>query len=226
MPATTPIYGLPYQVGTDPPCFGPGTGCDNLESVWCDFVELVEAQLDENDLVMGRTSTSSPLAEIAISRGQGFDPLNPSEQGFGQDFPNGYIAFDQIIADTDNMVVQYETFPGETGSTILAISPRRDGIYQIDTSMRYFQGSTNEVGSLIVESGAQLGGSGTAVLIAFGSTRTEAFDYNDVRTSALFQFSGSTGPFPRTIRVRLAGLWTADTSVTGARLAVYWHSDL
>lgn len=226
MPATTPIYGLPYQVGTDPPCFGPGTGCDNLESVWCDFAALVEAQLDENDLVIGRTAVSSPLAEIAILRGQGFDPLDPSSQGPDGDFPNGYVPYDIIVADTDNIVVQYQTFPGDTGSTILALSPRRDGIYQVEASIRYFQGGTAEVPSLIIESGAQLGSTGNVDIIAFGSSRSAVGEFSDVRASAVYQFSSSTGPFPRSIRVNLAGTWTADTAVVSSRLAVYWHSDL
>lgn len=210
MPATTPIYGLPYQVGTDPPCFGPGTGCTNLESVWCDFAGLVETQLDQNDAIIGRTGTAIPMARVrmvaqAVPNG-GTTAMSEMEA-------RGYLPFDIVAFDTDSMA-----------SLPRGITPRRNGVYHIDTNM-VVNGDPVEIGfelefELVI--GSFSVSTGVATLAAIIPPGTS----NVYRASTLYSFS-STAPVPKTIFVAIKNTFpAAATELLSASLTVYWHSDL
>lgn len=201
MPATTPVYDLPYAVGTDPPCFGPGTGCDNLETLWCEFASLVEDQLDENDLIIGRTATAIPMARLFLR------PTTPDNLISPGLFDDGSLPFDTVIFDTDNM------------ATLPYITPQRNGIYRIDATMfvddpaesglntefQIFIGPNTDVGSM------------SAVVPASGQ--------DHYRASTLFSFS-DTSPVPRNIGVALQSSIAATAVLISASMTVYWHSDL
>ena len=202
MVAFTPAFDLPYAEGSDPPCFGPGTGCDNLESVWCDFAALVEDQLDAVDLVLGRTATAIPMAQISVTSETGIDPAA------------GAIPFDTVEFDTDNMT---RTILGQ-----LVIEPRRDGIYRIDTEIMC-GGSYGAVFSLM-DALIEIGGVSfldqpIALTITPGGA---AFG---IRASALWSFNPAT-PVPRALTVEANFTSPAGVVYTDARLSVHWHSDL
>lgn len=205
MVAFTPVYELPYQEGSDPPCFGPGTGCDNLESVWCDFTALVEAQLDENDLILGRTATSIPMARVK------FAPDTTAESPtLVEAFPAGYLAFDTVEFDTDNMA----TLP-------FGITPRRNGIYRIDATMTLLSTDSGNAATFAVTVGSEF------PLISLTQVVPPSgpyFQFLSLRGSTLFEFDGS-GPLPRTIQIEEWPLVTAESVLSGS-LTVYWHSDL
>lgn len=200
MPAVTPIYDLPYQIGSDPPCFGPGTGCDNLESIWCDFASLVEAQLDENDLIIGRTASAIPMARLT---------LRP-ELGHGlllEVFGDGQLAFDTVAFDTDNM------------AQLPSIVPQRNGIYRIDATM--FVNDPDEAGletefQILIDSDFD---------VATMSAIIPASGQNHFRGSTLYSFS-DTAPVPRNISVIEQGTYAITAELISASLTVYWHSDL
>lgn len=201
MPATTPIYDLPYQVGTDPPCFGPGTGCDNLETLWCDFAEIVEAQLDENDAIIGRTGTAIPMARITYTAQPG-EPNTIFPGLFDVQAP-----FDTVEFDTDNMV------------QLPNIVPRRNGVYRIDASM--FVQSTADIGfniefQIVV---------GTDFNVATLGAVVQGDNACRLRASTLYQFTDLT-PAPRIIRLELLSGIDPTATLANASLTVYWHSDL
>lgn len=203
MPASTPIYDLPYQVGTDPPCFGPGTGCDNLESIWCDFASLVEAQLDENDLIIGRTATAIPMARLSLR------PSGGDENDLSVLFAagGGNLPFDTVIFDTDNM------------AQLPYIVPQRNGIYRIDATM--FISDPDENG-LITQFGLFVGPDfDTGTMAAYTPTSGQ----NHFRASTLYSFS-DTSPVPRNIGVTTAGSFASTADLISASMTVYWHSDL
>lgn len=206
MPAVTPIYDLPYAVGTDPPCFGPGTGCDNLESIWCDFTSLVEAQLDENDLIIGRTATAIPMARLFVAPASGTQAIDDM-------LADGFLTFDTVIFDTDNMA----TLPR-------GITPQRNGIYHIDATM-LVNGDPTEIGAelefqLSIGTFALEPNVATLAAIIPGSTS------NIFRASTLYAFS-NTAPIPKTIFLSLnTSVPGAATALLSASMTVYWHSDL
>lgn len=204
MVAFTPIYDLPYQEGSDPPCFGPGAGCDNLESVWCDFAALVEAQLDENDLIIGRTSTSIPMARVRFLP----DTVNGPAPTVLEAFPAGFLAFDSVEFDTDNMA-----------SLPFGITPRRNGIYRIDATMAV--GNADEIGL----STAFATTVGSEPNIATLNQVVPSSGFLSLRASTLYEFSG-TGPLPRTIRITEWSSIASTATVFAGSLSVYWHSDL
>lgn len=207
MPASTPVYGLPYQTGSDPPCFGPGTGCDNLETLWCEFAEIVETQLDEIDAIAGRTAAAIPMTRVVFSPASGVALPTVIEA-----FPAGFLAFDTVEFDTDNMA----TLP-------FGITPRRNGIYRIDASLTVSNDS--EIG-LQNTFAAELGdGSLLASLAQVIPPSGNFFGTISLRGSTLYEFSG-TGPVPRVIQI---GEWSSVAStatVASGSLTVYWHSDL
>lgn len=207
MVAFTPIYELPYQEGSDPPCFGPGTGCDNLESVWCDFAALVEAQLDENDLIIGRTATAIPMARILRT--------TPQEIFFAGE----NILFDSVQFDTDNMT-QATTDSLSPDEIFLAIVPRRNGHYRV-VAAAVLQGQSASVrdnAGIDINVGAESFASvGAHETVSYGSFRVSA--------ETLYRFS-DTSPAPRFITVKFSGQSLAGLQVFNASLTVYWHSDL
>lgn len=202
MPASTPIYGLPYQVGSDPPCFGPGTGCDNLESVWCDFVDLVEAQLDENDAVVGRTATSIPMAGVSITFPAGqVDPHSLPPAG-------NIIPFDTVMFDTDNMVQQ--------DADGFFITPRRNGVYLVAVNI-FFR--------------APVGGATMLVMIddytvpmLSASSYTTTIAQNKMTGSQIISYTDSS-PLPRRIKVELLDGFDPTSELFQAKLCAYWTSD-
>jgi len=209
VPATTPIYGLPYQVGTDPPCFGPGTGCDNLESIWCDFASLVETQLDQNDAIVGRTGTAIPMARVRLI------PAPGSASDFFLLLSNGYLAFDTVVFDTDNMA----TLPQ-------GITPQRDGIYHIDASI-VVNGDPVEAG-FDLQFQIVIGVLGFEPDIATLSAVIPTSLSNVYRASTLYAFT-NTAPIPRTISIYFGSSQSfpsSNTELLNASLTVYWHSDL
>lgn len=209
MVATTPIYDLPYQEGSDPPCFGPGTGCDNLTSVWCDFVALVEAELDAFDDIVGRTATAIPMAKISV---EGTWTANVC----------GTIPFDTVIFDTDNMVDL------NAGA---GITPNRDGVYRIDFNMVFetLPATDGQVAAhIIVGTEDEPGGGGTyngSVATAHTINQGASFG-GELRASTLYRFT-STVPSPRMVIAEVScnlGIVPADTPYSAA-LEMYWHGE-
>lgn len=202
MPATTPIYGLPYMVGTDPPCFGPGAGCDNLESVFCDFARIVEAELDTSDAIIGRTATTIPMARVTyVAQPGDVNTIFPGLFNF-QASP-----FDTVAFDTDDMV------------QLPNIVPRRNGIYRIDANM--FVDDIDEIGA---ETEFQIV-IGNDFDVATLATVIPASGQNSFRASTLYEFS-DTAPTPRIIRLELQTSIATTATLFSASMTVYWHSDL
>lgn len=201
MPAFTPVYALPYQVGTDPPCFGPGTGCDNLETLWCDFAEIAEQQLDQNDLIIGRTATAIPMARIT----RVFQPgeVNTISPGVAN---TGF--FDTVVFDTDNMAV------------LPNIIPRRNGIYRIDADMLVL--NPDEIGQNL-EFQIVIGGDFDVATLGAITSQVDAFCR--LQASTLYQFT-DTDPIPRVIRLETQSSIAVTAELFSASMTVYWHSDL
>lgn len=205
MVAFTPIYELPYQEGSDPPCFGPGTGCDNLNSVWCDFANLVETQLDDFDSIVGRTSTAVPMAKVTI-------PSLASVTGSQQ------LAFTNVSFDTDNMVDL---------NSVLGITPNRNGYYRIDGRIQATTSGNDSRVQLNIVVGTEVipeNFAETTPGIAVGSTRSEGATSVYVRTSALWPFTDTT-PAPRGITL-MANQGNTTITVRYAELFVIWHSEV
>lgn len=204
MPAATPVYDLPYQVGTDPPCFGPGTGCDNLESIWCEFAELVEAQLDENDLIIGRTATAIPMAGISVT----FPVGQPDPSGLP---PAGVVVpFDTVVFDTDNMTSQ-------SSDGVVVITPRRNGVYLVTLkfALRAPVGGATMFSTLDDMTAPSLSASG------YQTTIRE----NEISASQYFQFT-DTSPLPRSLRAVFGpGFVDATAELMEAKLSAFWVSD-
>lgn len=89
MPTCTPIYGLPYPVGSDRPC-------DQSET-WCDFAAGVDARLDILDDVVDRTVDTIPMAQVRLTTAH----TQPSNPGGGTP---SFVPFDTVDVDTANMV--------------------------------------------------------------------------------------------------------------------------
>lgn len=110
MVAYSSTYCLPCLEGTDSPCLNTGTTCEP-STVWCDLVNLVEAQLLEVDSVLSRTFTAIPLALVTATNSLG-----------DGSFPNQVI-WDTVEYDTDGMV-NLDVSP-------LTVTPRRSGVYMV-----------------------------------------------------------------------------------------------
>jgi len=195
--ACTSDFGLPYQECSDPPC--------DLAQVWCDLVNLVEAELLAGDDVVARTSTAVPLAMIH------YEPDVAVALGGGE------VPFDTVLADTDDMV-DLTVFPG--------ILPKRNGNYLIDVHLRYGLGLDNAREGAYIRIGnvtmPVIGGTLPAVATAYTRGLTNHDD--EVRGSMLWQFN-DTSPIPRDITVIDHG--TSGTNpLQLATLTVYWHSDV
>lgn len=215
MVATTPIYGLPYMEGTDPPCFG--TDCDNLESVFCDFAQIVEAQLDENDATIGRTAASIPMAMLKIASPVSlFSVLDT-------------IPFDTVVFDTDNIATPV-TDP--TFGATFQLTPQRDGIYQIDfyvelrddppTSGSVPAGLPDRLDLII---GTDRFGIFGEMAVGLNFRTSSGPSQNFLRASTLYAFTG-TQPIPRALSIQYQTPGFSEQIIQHASLAVYWHSDL
>lgn len=212
MVAFTPIYELPYQEGTDPPCFGPGTGCDNLTSVWCDFAALVEEQLVAFDNVIGRTAAAIPMAKITVA-----SIWQPTQTP-------GVIPFDTVVFDTDSMV----DFNAGAG-----ITPSRNGIYRIDLRAHfdtYFP--VNDSLLITINLGSESLPQNLFGAVSTGHTKSQGTPAipifrGAVRSSTLYNFTSIT-PSPRMVVGAVAG-GPLDIDELGisytAELEVYWQGE-
>lgn len=108
---TTPDC-LPYYTASDPLCLNTGTVCDE-HTVWCDFAELVEAQLTAFDEVVDRAATSVPMAWIETTTPFTFSPGGSSLA----------VPFDTVRVDTDNMA--------DLDANASALTVTRSGLYQL-----------------------------------------------------------------------------------------------
>lgn len=108
MVAYSSTYCLPCLEGSDSPCVNTGTVCEP-STVWCDLVNIVEAQLNPIDALLSRTATAIPLASVTGSEAFGTFPV--------------VVGFDTVVFDTDNMVNL------DANSTI--VTPQRDGVYMV-----------------------------------------------------------------------------------------------
>lgn len=210
MVAETPIYSLPYQEGSDQPCFGPGTGCDNLTSVWCDFVALVEAQLDIFDGFVGRTATAIPMAKLTV-------------EGTWTSGVCGTVPFDTVIFDTDGMVDL------NAGA---GITPNRNGVYRIDHLMIF--DSVTTVTNLELASHIMVGTEAEPSTIGtFDGSVATAFTLvqgssggGELRASTLYRFT-DTLPNPRMVTASFScdiGFVPVDMTYRAA-LEMYWHGE-
>lgn len=208
MPDVTPIYELPYPIGSDPPCFGPGTGCDNLESLWCDFAALVETQLDETDLIVGRTATAIPMAQVSLT--------NPDETPFFDLMEDFYVPFDTVVFDTDGMA-----------DTPFGITPRRNGIYRIEAAATIFLVPPQEdaYNAFWVKIGTEATGPSVNAVTMATMASTPGFANMFIHASTLYRFT-DTSPVPRVIQMVPDPLLSPDTEFVSATLTVYWHGDL
>lgn len=205
MVAFTPIYGLPYMEGSDPPCFGPGTGCDNLESVFCDFMRIVETQLDENDLITGRTGTAIPMCQIQVTEGD--TPI---------DMDANPTPYDTVVFDTDNMA----DFSGGTAG----ITPRRNGQYRIEFEALLGGDYTDffVITDFIINITLPAAQSLLVPIAISQSLNGEPFG---VRASTLWAFTDTT-PTPRKIITSPQFSSPAGITILKATLSMFWHSDL
>lgn len=89
MPTCTPIYGLPYAIGSDRPC--------DINDTLCGFADAVEAELDRLDGVVDRVADTIPMAQVRMTVTTTF-ATNP-----GGGTP-AVVAFDTVDFDTDDMV--------------------------------------------------------------------------------------------------------------------------
>lgn len=206
MVAYTPQLCLPYYEGTDSPCLNTGTVCEP-SNVWCDLVNLVEPLLDDLDVLVARTSTAVPLAQVSYS------PPDPAVA------ITGAIPFNVVDMDTDGMV-DLDVYQG--------IIPNRNGVYQIDMVIEY----DTSVDDDLVEAYITIGnvdlsgfyGSIVTGAIVQGNGRGDnnVANWPTLRASVLWPFT-DTGPTPRNITVNSQ---YAGSPVVSAILTVSWHSDV
>lgn len=87
MATCTPIYGLPYAEGSDPPC--------DINETLCEFAEAVEVQLDLLDAVVDRVADTVPMVQVKLTA-----PLTTVSGGN----TTITVPFDSISVDTASMV--------------------------------------------------------------------------------------------------------------------------
>lgn len=86
MTTCTPLYGLEYAIGTDPPC--------NIGTTLCDFADSVETQLDALDAIVDRTIDTVPMAIVTLS-------VTATLSSLGGTFQ---LPWDTVNVDTASMV--------------------------------------------------------------------------------------------------------------------------
>ena len=89
MPTCTPLYGLPYAIGSDRPC--------DIGDTLCDFANAVETELSRLDSIVDRTVDTIPMAQVRMTVTTTY-PTNP-----GGGTP-AVVAFDTVDVDTADMV--------------------------------------------------------------------------------------------------------------------------
>lgn len=200
MVAYTADFCLPYFEGSDSPCLNTGTVCDP-STVWCDFANLVEAEMVSIDAILGRTATSVPIAMIT------YEPATPAVPA------DSVVPFDAVSIDTDQMV-NLEIFPG--------ISPNRNGIYLIDLVIRVTGATTEQtiegwitIGTEAIPVAGTSLRVATAVALGFAPNVT-----TDIRASVAWKFD-DTSPVPRTI----SATSNSGEAIVYASLSAYWHSE-
>lgn len=200
MVAYTPTLCLPYFEATDSPCLNMGTVCEP-QNLWCNMAEIVEANLAANDVIVARTVTAIPLAQVS------YVTTTPT-------VVNGPIPFDVADLDTDDMV-NLSVFPG--------ITPRRNGIYGIHAEILLNNVPNDDFPDVRIfignEAAPGLGGVDFTGPLR-GTTRGFGSDAW-VQISGHWPFT-DLAPSPREISVVLF----LTTAVQEARLSVFWHSDL
>lgn len=201
MVAYTDDFCLPYMECDDLVCVTLGDLCDPI-SPWCQLVNLVEAQLDQFDMIVSRTVDAIPLAQISYYNADSVDIL-------------GEIPFDIVDLDTDGMV-NLDSVPG--------VTPQRNGIYGIHTWMLIAPVATNDFPDVRVFIGNESAPGLTGIPFA-GPIRGTTRGFNTaqwVQASGNWPFS-DTSPSPRTIRLvaNSPGL-----GILEAHMSVFWHSDL
>jgi hypothetical protein len=201
MVAYTPQLCLPYFEAGDSPCLNTGTVCDP-STVWCDLINLVEAQLDSADTVVNRTARAIPMASIS------YDPATPV-------VINGVIPFDIVNLDTDNMVDL---------SVTAGIVPVRNGVYGITARVMIAPVLTNDFPQIEIhignEQAPEQGGG-----LDIGPVRAVTRGFNTAQwifLSSAWEFNDLT-PSPRTISLVSTYL---SGSVLDAHLDVFWHSEI
>lgn len=201
MVAYTQNFCLPVFEGSDSPCLNTGTVCDP-STLWCDFAAAVEAQLAQFDSILGRTALALPIAFVA------YEPdvaVAVTDQ----------IPFDTVNIDTDQMV-DLDVFAG--------VTPRRNGIYLIDTLVRYTTAIDNAVLQARIKVGNEfipfLGAGPDRVATAVTRGAAAIGDVN-IRASVAWKFD-DTSPTPRSISV-INGV---TNPISYASLSVYWHSEV
>lgn len=105
MTLTTPLYGLPYQTGSDRPC--------DASEVWCDFANILNSTMGGLKNTLDRIQPAVPVACVGYA-GAGITIGSPNTL---------VIPFNTVFADTDRMV--------DFDFSTRVIFPRRPGIYTI-----------------------------------------------------------------------------------------------
>lgn len=201
MVAYTSTLCLPCFEGTDNPCLNTGTVCEP-STVWCDLVNLVEAQLESFDDIASRTARAIPIASISFNPDDGV-------------VINGAIPFDIVNLDTDNMVDL---------SVTAGVVPVRNGIYGITARIMIAPILTNDFPDVRIHIGNEVApeqGGG----LALGPVQTTTRGFNTAQwlfASTHWQFD-DVSPSPRTISLVSTYL---SGEVLDAHLDVFWHSEL
>lgn len=87
MPTCTPIYQLPYPIGSDPLC--------DVDETLCELVTTVEEQLNRLDGIVDRTVDTVPLVRVRLT--SPFTFVSTTNTTIA-------VPFDTIDVDTANMV--------------------------------------------------------------------------------------------------------------------------
>lgn len=89
MPTCTPVYGLPYAIGSDRPC--------DIGDTLCSFANEVEIELDRLDGIVDRVVDTIPMAQVrmTVTTTYGTDPGGATP---------AVVAFDTVDFDTADMV--------------------------------------------------------------------------------------------------------------------------
>jgi len=118
----TPIYMLPYQIGTDAPC--------DASDVWCDFTNALVALMDGFEDALDRTARTIPIAKVSSSVSyvwglSGF--VYDTEQVDTDSMVDLTISSNATIARNGKFaVVGYMEETGGVGANVFGLSTRRN----------------------------------------------------------------------------------------------------
>lgn len=196
MVAYSSTYCLPCLEGTDSPCLNTGTTCDP-STVWCDLVNLVEAQLIGIDSVLSRTFTGIPLASVTATNTTG-----------NEAFPT-QVVWDTVEYDTDGMV-NLDVSP-------LTVTPRRSGVYMTFGLINSINPTVTSEGfehKVFIQDGSTVHTHATPEITAV----TDFPMYST--TQQIYPWTlGVSAPFSLAFEV-------AEIPLFFARMTVYWVCDL